>query len=175
MKRTKKRRSGGFWAVAVLPFFAFSLLFAQESPPKPPIGGGPGFPPLEEEPIEKIETIRLWQLTEELKLTEEQAAKLFPKFRSLRELKKEAEKKRIEKITELAELLAKKAKAEELKKKISELKETEKNFRDREEGLRKEIEAALTTEQFARFLIFQHRFEKQIKRMIKDIREKRRW
>jgi|UniRef100_A0A7C3UPS0 Spy/CpxP family protein refolding chaperone len=154
----------------------FLLGFAQEPPappPKPPMGGEESLPPEEEEPIEKIETIRLWQLTEELKLTEEQAAKLFPKFRSLRELRKEAEKSRIEKISELAELLAKKAKDDVLKKKIEEVKEVEKRFRDREEALRKEIEAILSTEQFARFLIFQERFERRIRGMIRKMRGRR--
>lgn len=154
--------------------FAFAFLFAQPPgpPPKPPMAGEESFPPEEEEPMEKIETIRLYQLTEELKLNEDQAAKLFPKFRSLRELRKEAEKRRIEKITELAELLAQKAKSELLKKKIEELKEVEKRFQTREETLKKEIESILSTEQFARFLIFQERFERRIKKMIREMRGK---
>lgn len=155
--------------------FAFAFLFAQgppAPPSRPPMMGEEFTPPEEEEPIEKIETIRLWQLTEELKLDEDQAAKLFPKFRSLRELRKEAEKGRIEKITELAELLAKKAKGEVLKKKIEELKELEKRFQNREEALKREIEGILSTEQFARFLIFQERFERRIKKMIREMRGK---
>ncbi len=181
MKRRRERQRKGLTIFILALPLIFTLISAQEPPPppphKPPPEMGKEFePPEGETPIEAIESIRMWRLSEELKLSEEQAAKLFPKFRSLRELKREADKMRVTKIGELAELLLKKAKPEELKKMIRELRELEKKYRDKEEGIWKEIESILSTEQFARFLIFQHRFEGEIKRMLrnmKDIRRKR--
>ncbi len=156
---------------------ASCLLLAQEPPPKPlkpPLAEEEEFlPPERREPVEAIETIRLWRLTEELKLNEDQTAKLFPKLRGIREMREDFEKARLKKLGELAELLTKRVKPEELKKKITELKELEKKFREKEETIRKEIESILSPEQFARFLIFQEKFEGRIRRLLKDIREKR--
>lgn len=177
MKERGRKREERFSLFVLSFLFVFTFVLAQEppAPPRPPIEEKEAeFLPAKEEKdsTEGIETIRLWRLTQELKLTEEQAAKVFPKLRSLREIKKEADKMRIAKLRELGELLIRNAEPETLKKQIAALKELEKEFENKEEAIRKEIESILSVEQFARFLIFQHRFEKEIRRMLRDIRRR---
>ncbi len=125
------------------------------------------------EPKELIETIRIWRLTEELNLSEDQAAKLFPKLKKIREVKREFKRKRREILKAIEkELKRKKPREDVLKKEIEDLNREDKEFREKEERLKEEIFEVLTIEQQARFLLFQERFDREIREMIKRIRHR---
>lgn len=145
------------WRILIL--FPFSLSLAQ--------------PLQKREPKELIETIRIWRLTEELKLSEEQAAKFFPRLKKLRETKREFRKKRREILKNIEKELRKEKPRESiLKKEIEDLNREDKEFREREERLKRKIFEVLTIEQQARFLVFQERFDREIREMIKKIRHR---
>lgn len=157
----------------------FLLLFlpvivAAHPPPEPP--------PLERgKPKKMIHAIRIWKLTEELDLSEEQLAKFLPKLNRLDDTKEEFHKKRADAIKEMRHLLeSEKVSEKELKKKIGEIEGIRKEFEKEKDKTRAEIKKILTIPQQARFIIFQEKFERHMKEIIRDIKkhrriERRRW
>lgn len=138
-----------------------------------PLGLSLAQPSEKREPKELIETLRIWRLTEELKLSEEQASKLFPKLRAMREAKREFRRERMEILKSMKkELKSEKPREKVLKEKIESLKRGEKGFREKEEGLREEISRILTIEQQARLLVFQEKFDKEIRTLIRKVKRR---
>ncbi len=124
-----------------------------------------------EEIRKKIEAVRIWRLTEELKLDENTAAKLSAFLSSFDQQRRGIMRDQMSTIRELRHAL-KASKPDEPKLKAA-LDKLEKNrramqdIRDREiAGLRN----ILTIEQQARFLIFQQEFRREMQRMIAGAR-----
>ena len=109
----------------------------------------------------------MWRLTEELNLTEEQAAKIFPKLKKLKELKEKRKEEKEKEIEKLSELLAKKAKDEEIKNQVALIKENDKKHQKECEKLEEEIFSLLTPVQQAKYLLFHLKFGARLKGMIK--------
>ncbi|MDH5684416.1 MAG: hypothetical protein OEZ20_08130 [candidate division WOR-3 bacterium] len=130
-------------------------------------------PPLQERraPRELIETLRKVRLIEELKLTEEQSIKFFPRVNEMKEAKQAFNQKRRDLIVELADLLEKSPKSpKEIETKLDELFKLEEDFNKKETALKKEIRKILTPEQEVRLLLFQIRFDQEMREMIRGIR-----
>ncbi len=143
--------------IFALPFF---LLFAQRGAE-------------EKDPREIIEKVRIYRLTEELDLNEEQAAKFFPRLKDIRKTEQMFHKQKMEIVRELKELLKEGAKEQEIIKVLNKFQELQKK---RFESQLKEIEGIrniLTPEQQARFLVFQEEFEKEIRDLIKEVKGRR--
>jgi|UniRef100_A0A7V6CN24 Spy/CpxP family protein refolding chaperone len=144
-------------------FSLFSLAFILFAQPCPCPESNP-------HPRETIENLRLWRLTEELNLTEEQSAKIFPKWKKLRELREKRREEREKELEKLSELLLKKAKDDEIKKQVNMIKENDKKNREECEKLEEEIFSLLTPIQQAKYLLFHMNFEAKIKGMIKKLK-----
>ena len=154
--------------VIPLLFLGLIICFAQPLPPaidEPP-------PPERREPRELIETLRKVRLIEELKLTDEQSIKFFPKVNELKEARDTFNQKRRELIDELANLLQKSSRATgEINAKVDKLFELEENFHKKEVSLKKEMRKILTPEQQVRLILFQIRFDEEMRDMIRKTRE----
>ncbi|MCX7995857.1 MAG: hypothetical protein N3A65_08850 [candidate division WOR-3 bacterium] len=140
--------------------FPFLILFAQAGSE-------------DKDPREIIEKVRIYKLTEELDLTEEQMAKLFPKLKDMRKFESEFHRQRLELIHELKNLLEKKVNDQEIVKVLDKFQELQ---RKRYEAHLKEIESIkqiLTPVQQARFIIFQEEFEREIRDLIREVRKRR--
>ncbi len=155
-------------------------LCVQDEPP-PARPSGPDFEG--KKPKEKLEMIRIWKLTEELNLSEDQSTRFFPKLKELKRVREEFEQNRMKIIEEIENYLRNAKKYEkELKAKIQELELSESKFREAEAKIKKEIAAILTPEQQAKFMLFQMRFNEELrnviqraKKMKKEMRTKRPW
>lgn len=112
----------------------------------------------------------MWRLTEELNLTEEQASKIFPKLKRIRELKEKRKEERDKEIEKLSELLAKKAKGDEIKKQVELIRNNDKKHQNECEKIQDEIFAILTPEQQAKYLLFHIGFEGKIKKMLRKLK-----
>lgn len=151
--------------------------FAQKAPP----GGQhddlighdnqPGRGGLSEEKREeirkKIEAVRIWRLTEELKLDQNTAAKLSAYLSSFDRQRRDILRERMATMREMRSTL-KASKPDQPKLKTA-LDKLEKNQRAMQEVRDKEIAGLkniLTIEQQARFLIFQQDFRREMQRMI---------
>jgi len=163
---------------AILAFAAPSVMAQQRPPAGPPPGGeedfgqisGPGAEQ-QDEARKKIETIRLVRLTEVLKLDEKTAAKFIPAVTAL-------EQKRRAGMVDHRQLML------ELRKQLrssppdtAKLKETIDRYMSSQREMMKlrdkEFDTArdyLTTEQLARYLLFQQDFMREVREIISGMR-----
>lgn len=133
---------------------------------------GHGPPPRDErEPRKLIETVYIWRMTEELDLSEEQISKFFPKLKRLENAEREHSQKTAKAIGELDEILkSDKPSTADLKKKMEELELLEKEFEKKRAKLKDEMRDVLSVEQQAKLIVFRHRFHKEMRKVIRDIR-----
>jgi hypothetical protein len=110
------------------------LLFAQPSD--------------EQDPRAIVEKIRMWRLTQELDLSTEQAAVLFPKLNELRKIEKNYNEEKRQVLVELSR-----------QKMEMQIEKT------------KEIMVILTPVQQARYLIFEDEFNREIREMIREVKK----
>ncbi|MEO0083796.1 MAG: hypothetical protein ABIK33_05395 [candidate division WOR-3 bacterium] len=153
-----------------------SIILAQPMPEKLAIADEPPDEPefASKHPGQMMETIRVWRLTEILNLTEDQSVRFFPKIKELQKAREEFEQKRIEISSAIEDLLKDAKKYEkELKAKIQEFEQYETKLHEKEKQLRKEIANILTPEQQAKFMLFQMRFNREMREMIKEMRERK--
>lgn len=124
-----------------------------------------------EEVRKKIEAIRVWRMTEALKLDEKTAAKFMPIISSIEQRRAELMQEQMQAMRELRQGLAS-GRPDEKRLKAA-LEKIERNYRDIMKLREKEIEAAkdyLSIEQQARFLVFQHEFQREMRSIINRAR-----
>ncbi len=124
-----------------------------------------------EEVRKKIETVRMWRLTEELKLDEKTGAKLASFLSAMDEKRRGLMHERMETMRDLRAVL-KTGKPDEKKLK-SHLDKLEKVRRDMVELEGKEtggVKDILSVEQQARYVIFQQEFRRELRGMIAGAR-----
>ncbi len=133
--------------------------------------GGPPFGERREEIRKKIEAIRIWRLTEELKLDEKTAARFFPAISGLAQKRNELMRENMEAQRELRLYLeAGKPDEKKIKAALGRLEnihhETAK-LAERELDITKDH---LTVEQQARYYLFQQDFQREMREMISGAR-----
>lgn len=127
-----------------------------------------------EELRERIELIWMWKLTEELDLTQEEGATIFPILRQYEEKQRTLRHENRELVRELDQLIKANASEGELKKVIRALAENEKKFHEvQEEGFQK-LEKILPVEKQARYIVFQAEFRHEIHGLLREARGTRR-
>ena len=132
-----------------------------------------GPPPDKDDPREIIEKVRMYRLTQELDLTTDQAVKFFPKLNEIRKAEQKFFEERMEIIKELKELLKNNASDKELVKTIDRLKASQDEKQKAQAKIMDEMRDILSPQQQARFLVFQEEFEREIREVIKEVREHR--
>ena len=162
--RTLALVAAGLVGLVVLVSSAMGQTFAPPAPGRP----GPG------EGRRLIETIKIWKMTEALNLTEDQAAKLFPKLTQLEASRREFHGRQRLLRDALAVLLRQRPLREiEIKTRLEELDRTEIDFKGRERSVMGELRSILSLEQQARLALFEERFEMEMRRTIQDLRQRR--
>lgn len=121
---------------------------------------------------ERIETLRMWKLTKALDLDTSASAKIFPIINKYGKKRAELHQAVRTRMKELNDLLKEKQE-ERLKNGIERLEQTNKALQSINEEERGELKKVLTLEQQAKFIIFQHQFEHEIRKLIAESREKR--
>ncbi len=165
---------------AALVFGATTASFAQQAPPgslsNDSAANGRGGAPTEEkrEAIRrKIEAVRIWKLTEALKLDAATSAKLASYLSSMDQQRMGLIRDHMMTMRELRRSL-KDSKPDEKSLKVS-LDKLEKNRRAMQELRDKELSGLkdiLTTEQQARYVLFQQEFQREMREMIAAARER---
>lgn len=124
-------------------------------------------------PREIMESIRMWRMTEALDLTSDQSAKLFPKLKDMRQLKQEFEKNRMNIINDITHLLRQdNTPDKDLRAKLDALETAENNFRKQEANLKKDIASILTVKQQARLVLFQLKFDEEMRQIIGKVKDR---
>jgi hypothetical protein len=177
--------SMGFPLVMVLFIVGFGLPCFSEPPGegRPRGSDSPAFrgdePPPSLEKREKIrkriELIRMWKLTEELDLTEETGAKLFPILHKYDEKRIELHKERQNVMNQLRRALEDEATSDETIE--ATMEEVDKNALAVSDLIRQqhqELKGVLSLRQQAKFILFQREFHREIRKTISEARERRR-
>jgi len=118
-----------------------------------------------------IEDLRIVRLTKELNLNDQQLAKFLPKMREIEASRREFHQKRVGLIKDMDDLLGRKASEKDLQAKLSDLDKLENDLQSRERDNRKALVGQLSVEQQARFVVFQENFEREIRELIRGIRQ----
>jgi Spy/CpxP family protein refolding chaperone len=139
----------------------FSVSSIAQEPDLPPPGG--------EKSYRMIEAIKIWKLTEILDLNSEQMEEFFPKLRKHEEHRKNTFSERRILLLELRELLGQEKPDTDILTSINKITEFDKKKRDEEEKLKKEVMEVLSVKQQAKFLLFEERFEGEIRKIIKGL------
>jgi len=125
-----------------------------------------------EELRERIELIWMWKLTEELDLTQEEGATIFPILRQYEEKKRTLRDENRELVRELDQLIKANASEGKLKKAIGALAENEKKFHQVQEEGFQELEKILSVEQQAKYIVFQAEFRREIHGLLRKAKER---
>ncbi len=166
--------------VLVLAFLGMPVLARQETGPVPvdqrekgdlapdPPQAGPPTDAQREEVRKKIEAIRIWRLTEALDLDANTSAQLSSLFASLDNKRQEIQRDQANVLREL-KISLQSSKPEEAKLKTL-LERLEKNRRamyDLRDQEAESIKKILSVEQQARLVLFQQRFQREMRNMLR--------
>ena len=150
----------------VLGFAINSVAEPQEESDRPPT----------KEQMEKvrtrIETLRMWKLTKALDLDEKKSAQLFPLLNKYDKKRAETESAMRDNMRDLRESL-KERREVQIKNALDRLELNHKSMQNIREAEREELKGILSIEQQARFIIFQQEFDREIRKIIEETRERR--
>jgi len=152
-------QKGGVMKKVVFLSIIVPLLFAQ--------------PPKGQDPRVIIEKIRMWRLTQELDLSTEQTAALFPKLNELRKIEKKYSEEKRQVLAELKDLLDRDASDAAITTALSRYEALNRQRIEIQFEQAQEIKTILTPVQQARYLIFEDEFNREIRKMIKEIKNLR--
>ncbi|MFH0787560.1 MAG: hypothetical protein V2B13_08075 [Pseudomonadota bacterium] len=123
---------------------------------------------------ERIQMIRMWKLTEALKLDREEAARFFAITSQYEETQRKLRRDFQEEILRLRVLMREMHPPErELREVISRIKTKSRDLRDIKQKQEEEELHGLKLEQQARYILFQVDFRRDMENMIREIREER--
>jgi len=120
-----------------------------------------------------LEAVRISRMTEELGLSDEQISKFFPRMHKMENEIRELDKQRRKLIAELDRQLQAKAKESDLRALVEQLDKLDAQKFQRMESEHAELDQLLTVEQRAKLRVFNHRFDDELRSMVRGIREKR--
>ncbi len=118
-----------------------------------------------------IEALLIWRLVDELNLTDQQIARIFPRIKDLKDLRLDLGREKVRLQRDLRDLLAQQPRDENaIRAKVAELEQLRDQIDRRRQRLLREIAAALTIEQRAKFVLIQDTFEADMIRLLEEVR-----
>jgi len=134
-----------------------------------PAAGQP--PPRNARTERVIEALLIWRLVDELNLTDQQIARIFPQIKALKELRIRLGIRKVLLHRELRALLHQQPRDEDaIRAKIAELDQLRAEIEQARQRILREIAAVLTVEQRARFALIQETFEAETIRTLEEVR-----
>lgn len=124
-------------------------------------------PPDCEEMREKVRTMKMWKLTEELDLTEDQAVKFFPLFRKFENEVQELRDENGELTERLKGYLIAKEEGKKIEEIIVKIEKNDVLILEARTKFRKDAGKVLDTGQIGKLIIFQHEFPKRFREAIR--------
>lgn len=136
----------------------------------PALGQAPT--PLPDERVGRIiEALLIWRLVDELDLTDQQIARLFPRIKTLKEIRLELGRRKRALENDLRQLLRQRPPDQDaIRLKLAELTDLRVEIERRRQLVLRQIAAILTLEQQARFALIAERFEAETLRLLEEVR-----
>lgn len=152
--------------------FSFLLLpacylFAQEMapPPEPP--------QMNREARKQLEQIKIWQMTQEMDLPTDKAEKFFPLYNAYNSQLRDINVERRQAVRALDSLLRKNPEETGLKKRIQETLNLDAQLADEHQNFIRSLEGILSPIQVARYIVFEQKFDREIRERIRVITQQR--
>lgn len=120
----------------------------------------------------RIETLKMWKLTKALDIDETTSARLFPLLNRYDKKKAEIHYNLREGMRELRRYL-KENRKDQIKDTLAMLEENHRALQSINEEEWVEMKKVLTIEQQAKFILFRHEFDREIRKIIADATERR--
>jgi hypothetical protein len=140
--------------------------FAPASPPGPPDTAGRF-----EKVHQKIETMRMWRLTEALNLTGEKSAKLFPVLKKYDDKRAALGMDRRKLMRALADLTKDQSASDaKFKEALDGLEANGSSMDQLKKDELKELKAILTTSEMAKFIVANEQFEREMRQTVERVR-----
>ena len=154
-------------AILILPLsLAFSQGFEGENTPPPPDHGGP-MGRGSQQIRRQLEQIKIWQLTKEMNLPAEKAEKFFPLYNRYNSEMKGITDERKSLIRSLDSAVDKHAGESELTGQIKHIVGLDDRLAATHVNFIKSLEEILSPTEVARYLVFEQRFDKEIRERIR--------
>lgn len=151
---------------------------AADTPPPPPPGtaamedgpeDGPDGPPMADK---QIIDFQLWRMTQDLQLSDADAARVFPRMRKLGEAQSQLRRDRMKLMKDLRSSL-KKGSPEDLQSLVARIRETEVARQQAVMSLEDSVLSSLTARQQAQYLVSREQFMRDLHRMAEEARTRR--
>ena len=150
----------------IIAFIALSCLLTAQ--PRP---GSPPMTPLQDRRRgNRLEMMKMWQLTERLALTEEQASKFFPRYNVLEKELRELGMEQRELLFEMKKMMGedKKITDKELERITKKVSELEQQKIDRKQDFFEDLDDFLSPDQRAKYYGFELRFKDELRQGLKE-------
>ena len=125
--------------------------------------------PMDPDRRERMESLRIWKMTEFLDLTTEQSTKFFPKLKEFKESIRDDRDKQRKIMIEIHKLVNdedSKSSQADVKKYAKQLSELEKNIITKKEAFIIDTGDVLTADQQMKYIIFENRFRSRLMRAL---------
>lgn len=148
-------------SLAVLFISMFVISFVHAQPP-----GGP--------PLERIERFKKMRMVEMLELNEEQSVRFFARYNEHETRRRDLMRQRDELLDKIERLLRNKAEAKEYEKLFTDVIEINRRIGEERLAFFNSLSDLLTIEQRAKLLLFERRFENELREAMREARQRRR-
>jgi hypothetical protein len=156
-----------YTAVALIALALASPLWAQE-------GGPPGDPGGPDRPYERIQQLRKVRLVEMLEMKEEQSVRFISRYNAYEEQRKKSMADRGEVMDRLERLVRNKADSTEYTKAFAEVIKLDDSIIEQRKQFFLGLGDLLTIEQRAKLLLFERRFQKELREAMREAAHRRR-
>ena len=146
-----------------LALFCSSLLYAQG----PPMGAG-------RPSLERIERFKKMRLIEMLGLKEEQSVRFFARFNEFEIARKEWNRQKDESLDKIERLIRNKAETKEFEKLFDEVESINRKIGEEKLKFFNGLSDLLNIEQRAKLLLFERRFETELREAVREVQQRRR-
>lgn len=136
-----------------------------------PQGGGPDRRHIRE----RIKTVKIWKLTEELKLTPKQSEQFFPLYNQFQDEKELIENQRQDLLKQLDDLTSNDSASDnDINQTLQKLDDYDKQMNTAQVQFRDKLKGILSTRQIGRLYVFEIQFQNQMREIVRDALMERR-
>lgn len=156
------------YLVMAIMIVSAGVTLAQPGPP--PMGPEGG--PMREKLRERINTMKVWKLTEEVGLTPQQSEKFFPIYNKFQKAMDDIEMKRGELVDRLESLAdSQSASNKDIAEAMAAVNDIPRQMLAERDKFIKDISTVLPLQQQAKLAVFEERFKQRLQEFIRDMRQ----
>ena len=122
--------------------------------------------------LERIERFKKMRLVEMLELKEEQSVRFFARYNEFENARRELTRQKDESLDKIERLVRNKAEAKEFEKLFDEVESFNRKIGDEKLKFFKGLSDLLTIEQRAKLLLFERRFESELREAVREVQQR---